>query len=486
MIKVWWKRTVLLVVSSLFLFMPVQSRADIASTLSSALGTVTSAANCTPLTPGDTANWKAVSSISNIILSPINSAQSTISSKANSMAASATPIALILAGLLALSYFLWGILDSFAGGGDSFMGIVVGSLVPAVIVAACLGSYSSLVSTSGGLQGLLSSFTQAATGSSSASSAISTFMQQIFNTLASTVVAFFQALGCIPLLSWTIGLIAEVLLGSVIIIAALVFAVISVGELVGVMLTGILMVGIAVAVGPLFVACAVCKWSGDFFKGWLKFLLGASAYQMIISVVLSLVSSMLTSAQSQISSVNPATTDSTSGISIAGLLGLLGITWILTHLFKEIPRIASSLFGGGAMGHASFNKAANSMAQAGVQMAAASAGMAAAVGEMVKEKLAGDGGGSGDGGGGASGGGSGGSSGPSVSSESGSFTAAPQLAGPSVGDAGSFGGMPQLGGPDGGGAGGSGGNGPGLTPGGGGGDQWHDYGGGWEVDTGHS
>lgn len=114
MIKVWWKRTVLLVVSSLFLFMPVQSRADIASTLSSALGTVTSAANCTPLTPGDTANWKAVSSISNIILSPINSAQSTISSKANSMASSATPIALTLAGVLALSYFLWGILDSFA------------------------------------------------------------------------------------------------------------------------------------------------------------------------------------------------------------------------------------------------------------------------------------------------------------------------------------------------------------------------------------
>ncbi len=209
MIKVWWKRTVLLVVSSLFLFMPVQSRADIASTLSSALGTVTSAANCTPLTPGDTANWKAVSSISNIILSPINSAQSTISSKANSMASSATPIALTLAGVLALSYFLWGILDSFAGGGDSFMGIVVGSLVPAVVVAACLGAYSSLVSTSGGLQGLLSSFTQAATGSSSASSAISTFMQQIFNTLASTVVAFFQALGCIPLLSWTIGLIAR-------------------------------------------------------------------------------------------------------------------------------------------------------------------------------------------------------------------------------------------------------------------------------------
>ncbi|MDP1165349.1 hypothetical protein, partial [Klebsiella pneumoniae] len=87
--------------------------------------------------------------------------------------------------------------------------------------------------------------------------------------------------------------------------------------------------------------------------------------------------------QTQISSVNPATADSTSGLSIAGLLGLLGITWILTHLFKEIPRIASSLFGGGASGHASFNRAANSMAQAGMQMAAAAAGLPAAVGEAI-------------------------------------------------------------------------------------------------------
>ncbi|PNE59737.1 hypothetical protein A8H39_00895 [Paraburkholderia fungorum] len=489
MIKTSWKHTLLLLVLPLLLVMPGQSRAGVVDDLTNALSSGSNSA-CTPLTPGDTANWKAVSNISNIILSPINSAQSTISSKANSMAASATSIALVLAGVLSLSYFLWGIVDSFAGSGDSFMGIVVGSLVPAVVVAACLGSYSSLVGTSGGLQGVLSSFTQAATGSSSASSAISTFMQQIFNTLASTVVAFFQALGCIPLLSWTIGLIAEVLLGSIIIIAALIFAVVSVGELVGVMLTGILMVGIGVAVGPLFVACAVCKWSNDFFKGWLKFLLGASAYQMVISVVLSLVSSMLTSAQTQISSVNPATADSTSGISIAGLLGLLGITWILTHLFKEIPRIASSLFGGGAMGHASFNKAASTMAQAGMQMAAASAGMAAAVSEMVKEKIGGDGGG-GSGGGEGSSGSSGGSSGPSVSSESGSFSAAPQLAGPSAGDSGSFSGGPQLSGPGGGGASGQGGGaGPGSPPGagdsgGGGGDQWHDYGGGWEVDTGH-
>lgn len=152
---------------------------------------------------------------------------------------------------------------------------------------------------------MLTSFTQAATGSSGQSGAVASFMQQIFNTLASAVVAFLQALGCIPLLKWTIGIIAQVILGSIIILAALILAVISVGELVGVMLTGILMVAIGVAVGPLFVACAVCRWSSDFFKGWLKFLLGASAYQMIISVVLTLVSSLLTAAQTQISSVKP-------------------------------------------------------------------------------------------------------------------------------------------------------------------------------------
>lgn len=476
MVRHYWKRMLVLLAISLLSVIPVQSRADIGGDLAGALG----GGVCSPLTPGDTANWTAVKNISNVILSPINSAQSTISSKANSMASSATPIALTLAGVLALSYFLWGILDSFAGSGESIMGIVVGALVPATIVAAALGSYSALVGTNGGIQGVLTSFTQAATGSSGQSGAVASFMQQIFNTLASAVVAFLQALGCIPLLKWTIGIIAQVILGSIIILAALILAVISVGELVGVMLTGILMVAIGVAVGPLFVACAVCRWSSDFFKGWLKFLLGASAYQMIISVVLTLVSSLLTAAQTQISSVNPATVDSTSGLSIAGLLGLLGITWILTHLFKEIPRIASSLFGGGASGHASFNRAANSMAQAGMQMAAAAAGLPAAVGEAIKDVMGGGGGG---GGGGSGSGGSEAGGGPSVATETGSFAAQPQLTSASGGDGGSYGGGPQLGGPGGSTGGGpNGGAGPGSGPAGGGA-GWKDVGGGWQVDV---
>jgi hypothetical protein len=381
------------------------------------------------------------------------------------------------------------------------MGVAVGSLIPAAIVAACLGSYSSLVSTNGGVQGILSSFTQAATGSSTASGSIASFAQQIFNVLASSVKALFQGLGCINIWSWTVGIALQLIFGSLILIIALAFAVIAIAELVGVMLTGIMMVAIGVAVGPLFVACAVSNWSKGFFQQWLKFLLGASAYQMIISVILSLVSSMLTSAQSQISSVNPAANDSTAGVSIAGLFGLLGITWIMTHLFRQIPLIAHGLVGGGAIGHASFNRAVAAMAAA-----------AGAMAEMAKGNDKGKDGDKGEashsgpesteGGGGGSGGGAG-VSGPSVTSESGSFSAAPQVAGPSANDAGSFGGAPQLSGPGGSDASGSfggtpqlsgpGGNdahgsggraNPGAAPdGGGGGAQWKPIGGGWEAEV---
>ena len=463
MIKFTWTRSIIMLALSLLMLMPLNSHADGSSSA------------CSPLTPGDTANWDAVKSVSDIILSPINSAQSTISSKANSMAASATPIALGLAGVLALSYFLWGVLDSLAGSGDSLMGIAVGSLIPAAIVAACLGSYSALVSTNGGVQGILSSFTQAATGSTTGSAAIASFAQQMFNVFASSVKALFQGLGCINIWSWTVGIALQLILGSLILLIGLAFAVIAVGELVGVLLTGIIMVAIGVAVGPLFVACAVSRWSAGFFQQWLKFLLGASAYQMIISVVLSLVSAMLTAAQSQISSVNPAAIDSTSGVSIAGILGLLGITWVLTHLFKQIPQMAHGLIGGGAIGHASFNRAA-----------AAMAAMAGAMVEMTKGNDKGKDGDKGeagkgasvasDGGDGASGGGVS-MSGPSVTSESGSFTAAPQLGGPSANDAGSYSGTPHLSGPGGGEPGGSGGGAdPGAAPGGGGGERWVDIG----------
>lgn len=465
MSKLFWTRSILMFAMSLILVMPISSYAE------------GSSSSCSPLTAGDTANWDGVKNVANIILSPINSAQSTISTKANSMASSATPIALSIAGVLALSYFLWGILDSLAGSGDSFMGIAVGSLIPAAIVAGCLGSYAALVSTNGGLQGILSSFTQAATGSSNASSALASFAQQMFNVFMSSVKALFQGLGCINIWSWTVGIALQLIFGSLILIIALVVGVIAVGELVGVLLTGIVMVAIGVAVGPLFVACAVCKWSAGFFQQWLKFLLGASAYQMIISVILSLVSSILTSAQDQISSVNPASMDSTAGVSFAGLLGLLGITWVLTHLFKQIPQIAHGLIGGGAIGHASFNRAAMAMATA-----------AAAVAEMAKGSDKGQDGAKGDagqsgsstaGGGGDGSGGGGSTGGPSVTSESGSFTAAPQVGGPSANDAGSFSGAPQLSGPSNGDAGGpSGGTSPGGAPGGG--EQWEDLGDGWE------
>lgn len=465
MSKLFWTRSILMFALSLILVMPVSSYAE------------GSSSSCSPLTAGDTANWDGVKNVANIILSPINSAQSTISTKANSMASSATPIALTLAGVLALSYFLWGILDSLAGSGDSFMGIAVGSLIPAAIVAGCLGSYAALVSTNGGLQGILSSFTQAATGTSTASSALAAFAQQMFNVFASSVKALFQGLGCINIWSWTVGIALQLIFGSLILIIALVVAVVAVGELVGVLLTGIVMVAIGVAVGPLFVACAVCKWSAGFFQQWLKFLLGASAYQMIISVILSLVSSMLTSAQDQISSVNPAAMDSSAGVSFAGLFGLLGLTWVLTHLFKQIPQIAHGLIGGGAIGHASFNRAAMAMAAT----AAAVADMAKAS-DKGKDGDKGDAGQSGSteaGGGGDSSGGGGGTSGPSVASESGSFSAAPQVGGPSANDAGSFSGAPQLSGPSGGNAGGpSDGDNPGGASSDGG--QWEDLGDGWQ------
>ncbi len=192
---------------------------------------------------------------------------------------------------------------------------------------------------------------------------------------------------------------------------------------------------------------------------------------------LSLVSSMLASAQSQISSVNPAAIDSTAGVSFAGLLGMVGITWVLTHLFRQIPMIAHGLVGGGAIGHASFNRAALAMAAAAGAMAEMTKGN-----DKGKDGDKGEAGHSGsastEGGGGGSGGG-GGVNGPSVTSESGSFSAAAQVAGPSANDAGSFGGTPQLGGPGGNDAHRSAGRAaPGAGPGGGG--QWEDLGDGWE------
>ncbi len=55
-------------------------------------------------------------------------------------------------------------------------------------------------------------------------------------------------------------------LGALIIIVALAFAVIALGELVGVLLTGIIMVAIGVAVGPLLLPARLAVGRKDSFS----------------------------------------------------------------------------------------------------------------------------------------------------------------------------------------------------------------------------
>ncbi len=391
--------------SGIFAFFPVQVWASSA---------------CAALSSGETAKWTAVSKFVSVILAPLNSAQSTIATTANTMASSASSVGLAVAGLLAVTYLLWSIVDSFAGSGESIMSIMVEVLVPAAITAAAIGSYSSLVSTSGGLQGVITAFTQAATGSTSVSSAMASYMETLADTLGNAFSTLLSELGCTSITSFTLALVGEMLLSILIVFLATALSVIALGELVGVLLTGIVMVGIAIAVGPLFVACAVCKWSRGWFDSWLKFLLGASAYQMVASIVLSLVSGMVTSIQSQIQTTNPSTSNSSAGVSIAGLLGLLGLTWVMGHLFREIPQIAAGLFGGGAV------KAPDRLF--GGQPGGGKKGGGKGGGKGDKDggkdggKDGDKGGGKGEGGGSGGGGGGGGGGGPSVSSQTGSFS----------------------------------------------------------------
>ncbi|WP_321816705.1 MULTISPECIES: type IV secretion system protein [unclassified Paraburkholderia] len=408
---------------------------------------------CAAVSAGEKAKFSAVSKFVDVIIAPINSAQSTIATKANSMASSASSVALVVAGLLAVTYLLWSIVDSYAGSGESIMSIMVGVLVPAAITSAAIGSYATLVSTSGGIQGVITAFTQAATGSTSVSSSMASLMQTLAETLGTAFTTLFSEAGCTGIWSFTSAMIGELLLSVLILICATVLAAIAIGDLVGVLLTGVIMVGIAVAVGPLFVACAVCKWSRGWFDSWLKFLLGASAYQMVVSIILTLVKGMVTSIQTEITTANPANSSSSAGVSIAGLLGLLGMTWVLRHLFMQVPTIARGLFGGGGVGVASFNKAVAQGAKdavKGAERTAKAVKATPAVARNVAAKAQRAAGAAKDFFGGGKGGDNGGqgSSGPTVSTETGSFSGVPQLTGPTaVPEVPPYGGPPQLAGP---------------------------------------
>lgn len=251
-----------------------------------------------------------------------------------------------VAGLLATAWFLWCVLRQFADGGSNYVALFLDASVPMAMTGATLSLYSQVV------EGLAGTFSNAVPRSAGGvSGAITTFATSMLTGLANAVNSVLQTTNCFSM--WTygkalvtgnMGPILHAYFMVLILFIAMIFAMIAISEIVGVMLVGSMFAGIAIAVGPIFIATGLTPWSRHFMKAWINFLGAAFLYKGLISVVLTLAAPVVTS----FTSANQASLTAPTGPSLGSALALLAFLWVLRSTILMIPKMAKSLVGGHA------------------------------------------------------------------------------------------------------------------------------------------
>lgn len=96
---------------------------------------------------------------------------------------------------------------------------------------------------------------------------------------------------------------------------------------------------VGIVVGPLAVALAFSDYSRRFFVSWLDFMISASMYTVVASVMARLVSGAFTS--TIVDQTDIGTT------SLAGAAYALGVAMFMLLVALEIPKMAGAIFGSG-------------------------------------------------------------------------------------------------------------------------------------------
>ena len=124
-------------------------------------------------------------------------------------------------------------------------------------------------------------------------------------------------------------------------------------------LTSLIMVALAMAVGPIFIPFLVLGKSSFLFDGWLKFLINACLTKVIVALLLGI----------GIAAISSAATPQAGGVIEVGdmigkLLAALAISGVIGTLMMSAPGIASAITSGGAINTDGFAGRIHSTAKA--------------------------------------------------------------------------------------------------------------------------
>lgn len=114
-------------------------------------------------------------------------------------------------------------------------------------------------------------------------------------------------------------------------------------------LTSLIMVALAIAVGPIFIPFLVLEKTSFLFDGWLKFLINACFTKVIVALLLGIgLAAIASAAAPQASGVLEM------GSMIGSMLGALAVSGVIASLMVTAPAIAGAITSGGAISQDGF------------------------------------------------------------------------------------------------------------------------------------
>lgn len=273
-----------------------------------------------------------------------------------------------LAGVLLSIVLAAGIANALASG-KGVSGVVIDVILLGSIVAALLAGYNSLVDVGISLAESLN-----AEVGGTLFNALLDFLNTFIGIVTGVYNAMTTGFSC---MEWGVGMIAkliDLLFGLIILCAAMILVVLAFAEILYVILLGPVLVGVGVAVGPLFIATLASKATKSFFDKWLAFLASSLLVQFVALLVLKLMSVVMIAA---------AKSSGSDGSFVVQALGIALIAHMMSKLFQSVPGIASALTGGklgvSSGGSASLGAAAGAAGGAVAGAAMGAAKMAGAV-----------------------------------------------------------------------------------------------------------
>ena len=257
----------------------------------------------------------------------------TFTSAGKNIGSRLVPAAKGLAGALLLISFLAAAVKALVNN-SPLRNELIDTVVNGMILAAVLSQYGTFaqmgVSLAETLNGVVGG---------DLASALTKFFLNFFTMLGAAYESFTVGISCIGFFSWNLGMIAETILGLIVLVGALLITIFAFAEMLYVTLLGPVLIAIAIAFGPIAIATLASKATRPFFGQWLSFLASAAAVQFIVFVILELMGTVMLNATSQI---RPGTGNS----FLVHALTIALIALMMSKIFAQVPQIASGIAGG--------------------------------------------------------------------------------------------------------------------------------------------